>query len=273
MRPSVTAISPTAVVAGLTSTFAVTGRNLPLTAIMSLADGSCSTPTNRTNTGFSVSCTPGTSTGNKVVTISTAAIGGVVIDSSRVIAVTSAPLSTTTFLDNFDGAGLDLSRWTKGGTGVFGVTGGEAQFGCSTWIDTKGKVAFSGNQIIIEAKMVGPGVLRDTVVALYEPSTGKIIQGGDTNYQGRGLYIFATGGQPTEVASNGKSNSSYKEFRMTLTGSSVLLERGDSLAAISETLRLTLPTSIANRSFYLLIGTGGPDYCPGKIDWVNVTTK
>jgi hypothetical protein len=114
VRPSVTEISPTTAVAGQASTFTVTGKNLPLTAVLSLADGSCGAPTNRTTTGFAVLCTPGTSTGSRVVTIGTAATGGTVIDATRTITITAAPLSTTTFLDNFDAAALDPLKWSVG---------------------------------------------------------------------------------------------------------------------------------------------------------------
>lgn len=45
------------------------------------------------------------------------------------------------------------------------------------------------------------------------------------------------------------------------------------MANITETITRTLPTSIVGKTFYLTIGTGGPDYCPGKFDWVRVTTS
>lgn len=94
--PSVQTISPTSAVVGVPVSLTVTGQNLPLTAVMSVGDASCQTPTNRTATGFTVSCTPGGPPGSKVVTVNTdtQANGGTVIDATRSIAVTS-PLTDT----------------------------------------------------------------------------------------------------------------------------------------------------------------------------------
>jgi murein DD-endopeptidase MepM/ murein hydrolase activator NlpD len=112
VAPRVTSITPGAATTGEATIFTIAGENLPLTAVMSLVDGSCSSPTNQTGGGFSTSCTPGASAGSKGIAISTAAIDGVVIDSSRAIMVTSAPSSTTIFLDNFDGNSLDAAKWS-----------------------------------------------------------------------------------------------------------------------------------------------------------------
>lgn len=78
---------------GSPATVTVTGQNLPLTAVMSLAGGSCQTPTNQSAGGFTVVCTPGTAAGSQVATISTAASGVTVIDASKTVTVSAAPVT------------------------------------------------------------------------------------------------------------------------------------------------------------------------------------
>lgn len=92
VKPVVTGITPLAIKSGITTTFTITGQNLPLTAVMSIADGSCQTPTSRTSSGFVVVCTAGGPAGNKVATIKTdtQAAGGRLIDNQKTIAVTGS---------------------------------------------------------------------------------------------------------------------------------------------------------------------------------------
>jgi hypothetical protein len=68
--PSVSGFTPKVAVAGVTTTFAVAGNNLPLTVSVTLASGSCSAPTNVTATGFNVTCLPGSTTGAVIATVS-----------------------------------------------------------------------------------------------------------------------------------------------------------------------------------------------------------
>ena len=76
------------------------------------------------------------------------------------------------------------------------------------------------------------------------------------------------------MATNGVTFSTYKVTRMTVTGNSITVERGDSSGSFTEKLQRTLGSSIAGRSFYLQIGTGGGiEYSPGKFDWVTVSTQ
>lgn len=35
----------------------------------------------------------------------------------------------------------------------------------------------------------------------------------------------------------------------------------------------TLPTTVAGKTFYLLAGVGGPNYCPGAYDWIRVKAE
>lgn len=94
---SISSISPTTATVNVPVTFAVAGQNLPLTAVMSVADANCGTPTNRSASGFSVLCTPLGTGGSKTVTVktNTQANGGTVIDASRTINVLPATTLVT----------------------------------------------------------------------------------------------------------------------------------------------------------------------------------
>ena len=92
--PRITAIAPTIATTSTVTPFTVTGQNLPLTAVMELAEGICQTPTARTATSFSVVCTPGSTAGSKSITIKsdTVANNGTVIDATKIITVSATPL-------------------------------------------------------------------------------------------------------------------------------------------------------------------------------------
>jgi hypothetical protein len=183
------------------------------------------------------------------------------------------PTPQVVFQDNFDGTTFDVDKWSNGGTGAVTVAGGEVSFGCTSFLSTRGKYTFTGSKIVVEARMVGPGNLRDTVFALYEASGPNLIQAGDTNYGGYGLYSFGSGPYGLSQTGIGNSVSVYKEYRMTLDGAVLTLERGDTLSNITERVSRTMSASIAGTPFFLLLGTGGPDYCPGKVDWITVKTQ
>jgi Protein of unknown function (DUF1566)/Repeat of unknown function (DUF5648) len=90
---AVISISPTAATLNTATVFTVTGTNLPLTAILAVADAPCLSPVNNTSTGFSQTCTP-MATGIKSITVKTApgASGGTVIDATRTVSVSPAPV-------------------------------------------------------------------------------------------------------------------------------------------------------------------------------------
>jgi hypothetical protein len=125
-----------------------------------------------------------------------------------------------------------------------------------------------------DANGVGSGD-RDTSFSLTDVADIKnSMQAGDTSYEGNGLYSFGGGVFGLGQTGNGKSTAAYKEYRLTLSGTSLKLERGDTLATITETITRTLASSIVGKTFYLTIGTGGPIHCPSKsrFDWVSVST-
>lgn len=96
--PTITSISPAQASSGFPFTVTVAGQNLPLTAVLTMAEAICQTPTVRTSTGFAVVCTPGATVGAKVLTVTTNTLanGGTVIDATRsVTVVAEVPVCTS----------------------------------------------------------------------------------------------------------------------------------------------------------------------------------
>jgi len=186
--------------------------------------------------------------------------------------VSATPISAGPQLllnENFDGASFLGALWTP--VGPASVSGGIARFACGASANTIGKFSFSGDLIVIEAKFVGPGSLRDTRIGLIDASnSANQIFVGDTNYNSFGLYTAGTGIFNLAHGWNGTSRNQYQEYRITISGTSLIAERGDTLANLTETRSVTLAQSTTGKAFFLDIGTGNPDYCPGEFDWIRV---
>jgi hypothetical protein len=69
LAPTVSAVTPVLAMLGQPTSFTVIGQNLPLTALATIAGGTCTTPVNRTSTGFTTQCTPGALAGSQSMTI------------------------------------------------------------------------------------------------------------------------------------------------------------------------------------------------------------
>ncbi len=191
---------------------------------------------------------------------------------------TAAATPTSAFIDNFDGTGLQSGVWTAVGAGDLVVSGGVANLSCFANASTMGKLTFSGGKIVVEGGFTGAGLGRDTAFALVDVASGDRIQGGDTNYIGTfnappdGLYLYGLGAFGLPQFGNGVSTNTYMEYRLTVSGTQLKLERGTSLETLTEVVNGVLATSIAGKTFYLNVGTGGPDFCPAVFDWVAVKT-
>ena len=108
----------------------------------------------------------------------------------------SAANAAIVFNDDFNGSVLDVSKWTeyRFGADVVTVASGTAHFASKTVANTCGKYTFNGTGgIVVEARMAGPGGLRDTHIELVDAATGDWIQAGDTNYQSQGFTATAQG--------------------------------------------------------------------------------
>lgn len=180
--------------------------------------------------------------------------------------------------DDFNGATLDSSKWSSlpcrsAGDPTF-AGNGQVHFGSCQSATTQGKVTFSGKKIVIEARFAGPkGAGRDTAIALVNPATGDFFQFGDTDYESRGVYAYLYyGGKYEYVKPYGGTTTAFKEYRVTIDGTNVMIQRGDSLSNLTETYAATLPYSATNGTYYLRIGTGADWYAPADFDWINVYT-
>ncbi|MFY9260974.1 MAG: LamG domain-containing protein [Gallionella sp.] len=138
---NVAVISPAFATLNTPTTLTVTGTNLPLTAVLSMADAVCQTPTNRAASGFTVSCTPqGTATGVKVITVKTdkLANGGAVIDAKWTVTVSATQPAIPTnglvayypFDNDVHDASGNFNNGLPGGSVAFvsGIVGNGAKF-------------------------------------------------------------------------------------------------------------------------------------------------
>ncbi len=191
-------------------------------------------------------------------------------------------VTTSSFTDEFSDLAVVRENWNI--SGPVSVSGGLAEFGASGSINTSGKIALSGSRIVIEARMAGPGLGRDTAIILVDESNpANLVIAHDTNYcnwgmafSGSGIFEITNGqyecGGSNKVVHTGTSTNQFMEYRLTINGSAVLLERGPTLANITETTSATLSTSIDGKKFYIILGTAGPGFSPGVFDWIKVTT-
>lgn len=278
--PSVTNITPSTATMALPVTFTVTGQNLPLTAILTIGDATCQAPANQSPIGFSVTCLPYGSPGARAITVSS---NGDLIDSTKFVTILASVNTNIAFVDNFDGSALQAQYWTQEGTNSSTVAGGQLTSACGATISTKNKVTFSGNTIIVEGRFAGQNAsFRDSAISLVDTITGDAILIGDTDYGNTygyiarpGLYgLYTSGSGAFDLPQSGNSNSVsvFKEYRLTLSGASLKAERGDTLAAITETVNRVLPTSIVGHTFYVRIGQNF-QFCPGTFDWVRVNVQ
>jgi hypothetical protein len=192
------------------------------------------------------------------------------------------------FYDNFRLSAPDPAKWIVDGfgpsqIGPVSTSAGLAQFGAFGRISTNGKATFTGSKIVIEARMAGTGSSRDTSILLKDLSnTTNTIYSGDTNYCGWGMHASASGifeitsgalecGGANKVRHVGVSTNQFMEYRWTIDGNQMTVERGATLTAITETMTLNLGQSIVGRSFLLSIGTASASYSPGTWDWVRVS--
>ncbi|SJM91620.1 LamG domain-containing protein [Crenothrix polyspora] len=151
--------------------------------------------------------------------------------------------SNAQFSDEFNGTELQSTSWSPGQfnlpsqtPGIITVSGGTVTFGAWRTANTENKVTFSGNKIVIEARFAGLGSGRDTHIDLVDTKTGDYISAGESNYWA-GLYLHGSGSFGLSPDSNNTNPSvnTFKEYRITIDGTSFTIERGDTLANITET--------------------------------------
>lgn len=176
------------------------------------------------------------------------------------------------FVEDFNGSSLDSATWSPFGASQL-VSNGIFTAQCGTGASTQLKRTLSGDEIIVETRMAGPGAQRDAAFLLIDAANpSDYIQVGDTTYGSLGLYSYGSGAFGLAQVGNHASTTLYMEYRLTLKNNSLKLERGSSLSSISQTVSRTMGTSIAGRSFYLVIGANN-SYCPTLYDWLRASGK
>lgn len=182
-------------------------------------------------------------------------------------------------IERFDDYILDKKYWTKT-AGSVTLLNGIATLSCGAAANTKGKLEISGDKgIVIEARFAGTGINRSSGIYLFDTTrdTTDAVGFGDTNYSASnataGMFFNGSGAFATpRQYGSGTSVSTYKEYRLTITGNSAKIERGTTLAAIEDSYTATLPSSIVGKKFYLHFGSGTAPYCPGtQFDWIRVS--
>jgi hypothetical protein len=141
-------------------------------------------------------------------------------------------------------------------------------------------VTFGGaGPIVIAGPTAGTGALHDTSVMLVDSTSGDQILVGETNDAGWGFYAIGiasyklTNGNVSGDASNpyvlGSPTTAFMEYRITLDGNSIKIERGPTLANITQTGTATLGQSIKGRTFHVSIGATWA-YYPATWDWIRL---
>ena len=120
----VSSFAPTTAVAGVATTYLVTGTNLPSTVTVTLTDGSCATPTNVTATSFSVVCTSGSTVGYKsMIAYNDRQSNGGWWIGQQTLAVTAAPSAQSLLADT----GITANQcYAAGSNALFSCTGVDA---------------------------------------------------------------------------------------------------------------------------------------------------
>jgi hypothetical protein len=309
--PAIADFQPKVATINQPTTFTVAGTNLPATAELSISGGGfCATPTVPNvdpSTGFKQTCTPSGSEGTRSISVLSQA-GGAAIGAAQTISVSAAPVvnppsAGNIFFEEFNAVnangtigGANSSIWQRyafsGGVcnsppssiNNIVVSGGQITFGNCNYIQTNVNKTFSGDRYVIEGRFAGTSGGRNTYIALIEndstvnqTSPANQIFIGDTNYSATalpGVYVYQVKNSAFVTDTRGlmPSTSSFKEYRITIEGANVKIERGDSLANLTEIATTTLNSSVSGKIYALRIGTAGSPYYPGVFDWVRVST-
>ena len=286
--PHVDSVQPATsrVLAGTPGTFTVKGSMLPVGMVFQL-DGCASVSEvldSGTATQRQFACTfpSDTPSGERTGTIGPVGSAGTPFDkvlSTFVVSVMAPTIDTQFALDDkFDGDILDPTKWTsnpyKPGYGDPTVANGLVHLANCQSAHTDGKVAISGNRIVIEARFVGPKASgSDSNVVLIDKATGSRLQIGDSTYWSGIYLLLSKNGTYDSIKSYpGTATHQFKVYRIALDGTNVTIERGDSLDTLTTKITEVMPRSVTDGTYYVQIGTGGCDgiYSPADFDWIRV---
>ena len=160
-----------------------------------------------------------------------------------------------TLTDDF--ATLNGATWTTI-QGSPSVSGGILTVPSGATIDTDGNFSLDGDKGIIVI-IVGKhdGGVYDLLFRLRDEDNDEI-RWGETSYSNRGFYSYAGGKYSMSAGYTGAMTTGYKVYKLTLLGTSYLVERGDTLATLNESISGTLNSSIAGHDFFIeILGNTG----------------
>jgi hypothetical protein len=187
---------------------------------------------------------------------------------------TPNPTPVVLFLDNFDGNSLDLSKWTVEISGSATVANGIVSIaaGGGNWsgtMSTSGKVILPGHPYTVEFRARRTNDFDLNFNLTDGTNTLNIME---SSYPSNlGFRLNTSGAFGISNQGNGNATTAWKEYRITVNGTSVTAQRGDSLSNLTETLTQTLADSVANHPLFLRFGNAGPNTV--DIDWVRVTSQ
>ncbi len=185
------------------------------------------------------------------------------------------------FIEDFSGTDIDPDSMNKLnflGASTAVVSDGQVLLENGDYLTTEGLHEFEGKVIVLEARLRGPKPYgRTTIVSLIDSDNGQRLDVGDTNYGDNGLFytVTDTAGNGLPGANQvyfGGTTDQYRDYRITLSKNKLLLERGATIATLTERHEVVIPFSPVGRTFYLRINTGCCDgvYSPSYFDWVSV---
>lgn len=286
---------------GSATTFNIVGTNLPKTEALAVtligSGNTCPSFTYGTKSAtlhtfsctFTQSGTYGfnifTNTGLKLGSYNVSATSGVNI-------VSSFSEDFTTINPDKTIGGANNGVWTyrtlnqSGGCSSASIstitaTPGIINFGNCNAIETSSRVNFTGGKYVIEARFAGTGGSRNSYIQLTDAANGwpltantNYINIGDTNYNGAAQGVYVGGGGVFSIDKRGlmPSTSAFKEFRITITANQVQIQRGDSLANLTESSTVALPASVEGKQFYLMIGDAVTPWTGATFNWIRVNT-
>jgi hypothetical protein len=184
--------------------------------------------------------------------------------------------STLQWSDEFSESVLDTSKWGIEYAAVVALSNGYVSVTNNTnwsgWISTKDKVTFQGQKYVIEFRAKRNSQY-DFFMALIDSanSANSIHVFESSHWSNVGLSLMSGGAFGASSQSSGNTTTEWKEYRLTIDGNTAVVERGNDLSNITETLTRVLSSSIADHPLSINLGAAGGN--TAQIDWIRVTVE